>query len=97
MISGESRTKAWLSSLIDKKQNPEIVEKMVMALILAESLKRTGLSFTFNGRTSLSLLTKSLDRFSIDVDIIVDRHVEISPFLTNAAALGGFTGVEEQT
>jgi predicted nucleotidyltransferase component of viral defense system len=96
MISSESRTENWLSNHFADKKDPEIIEKMVMAFTLAESLKRAGLDFIFKGGTSLSLLTKSLDRFSIDVDIIVKPKLIIEPFLDKAVELGNFYGQEEQ-
>lgn len=96
MISIESRTEKWLTSHLADKQDPEIIEKMIMAFTLAESLKRAGLGFIFKGGTSLSLLTKSLDRFSIDVDIIVDPTLTIEPFLNKAIELGNFISQEEQ-
>jgi predicted nucleotidyltransferase component of viral defense system len=96
MISSESRTEKWLSSHTTEKQDPEIIEKMVMAFTLAESLKRAGLDFIFKGGTSLSLLTKSLERFSIDVDIIVNPKIQIGPYLDKAVALGNFSSQEEQ-
>lgn len=61
MISSETRTVEWLSNHFADRQDPEIIEKMVMVFTLVESLKRAGLDFIFKGGTSLSLLTRSLD------------------------------------
>ncbi len=44
---------------------------MIHALYLVERLCQLGLSFTFKGGTSLSLITNRLDRLSIDVDVEV--------------------------
>jgi predicted nucleotidyltransferase component of viral defense system len=47
---------------------------MVYALHLLERLKANGLNFVFKGGTSLLLLLKEGNRFSIDIDIICNSH-----------------------
>lgn len=74
MIDNKSFTKEWLDSFRVKKQhktiNVTILEKMIHALSLLEYLKEAGLDFVFKGGTSLVLLLKEGNRFSIDIDII---------------------------
>jgi len=74
MINDKSFTKAWLDSFRVKKEhksiNVTILEKMVQALSLLEHLKIAELDFVFKGGTSLVLLLKEGNRFSIDIDII---------------------------
>lgn len=74
MIDNKSFTKEWLDSFRGKKEhksiNVTILEKMVHALSLLEHLKVAGLDFVFKGGTSLVLLLKEGNRFSIDIDII---------------------------
>jgi predicted nucleotidyltransferase component of viral defense system len=44
-------------------------------------LKNEGLNFIFKGGTSLILLLSSARRFSIDIDIIVEKDVDIQRVL----------------
>ncbi|TXD83632.1 nucleotidyl transferase AbiEii/AbiGii toxin family protein [Subsaximicrobium wynnwilliamsii] len=74
MIDNKSFKKEWLDSFRAKKEhksiNVTILEKMVHALSLLEHLKIAELDFVFKGVTSLVLLLKEGNRFSIDIDII---------------------------
>ncbi|MDT0294848.1 nucleotidyl transferase AbiEii/AbiGii toxin family protein [Mesonia ostreae] len=74
MINNKSFTREWLDSFRRKREhrgiNVTILEKMVHALSLLEHLKIAGLDFVFKGGTSLILLLKEGNRFSIDIDII---------------------------
>lgn len=74
MIKEKCFTLEWLDLF---KNQPEhkgidqiILEKMIYALYLLEQLKLNGLDFVFKGGTSLVLLLKKWNRFSIDIDII---------------------------
>jgi len=53
-----------------KRIDKIILEKMIYALHLLERLKANGLDFVFRGGTSLVLLFKEGNRFSIDIDIV---------------------------
>ena len=89
MISNESFTKDWLLSFRKqyKTLDPGILEKMVNALALVEALKHNGLNFIFKGGTSLILLLKEANRFSIDIDIITQAtKEEIEKVLTAVCA-----------
>lgn len=74
MIDNKSFTREWLDSFRAKKEhkriNVTILEKMIHAFSLLEHLKIAGLDFVFKGGTSLVLLLKEGNRFSIDIDII---------------------------
>lgn len=98
MINNKSFTREWLDSFRAKREhrgiNVTILEKMVQALSLLEHLKIAGLDFVFKGGTSLVLLLKEGNRFSIDIDIIsnierkeleetLDKVVENSHFKTH--------------
>ncbi len=74
MIKAKCFTEEWLDQFKKQKDHKRIdkiiLEKMIYALHLLERLKANGLEFVFKGGTSLVLLLKEGNRFSIDVDII---------------------------
>jgi len=74
MIKEKCFTEEWLDSFKKlhehKRIDKIILEKMIYALHLLEKLKANGLDFVFKGGTSLVLLLKEGNRFSIDIDII---------------------------
>lgn len=76
MISPQSHTKEWILGIRNEYpgRDPILIEKMLMALILVESLKLVGLDFIFKGGTSLLLILGSPQRFSIDIDILVPNE-----------------------
>lgn len=69
--------KEWIEDLRKEKGsgriNPPLLEKMIHALYLLQNLKRQGLDFVFKGGTSLVLLLENANRFSVDIDIIVNK------------------------
>lgn len=71
-LLAESITKKW------KKfgKDPTIIEGMIYALYLLECLKLTGLDFIFKGGTSLVLLLDLPQRFSVDIDIILNPSIK---------------------
>jgi len=71
MITKNSFTKNWIKKLRQKhkKIDPTICEKMIYALYLLEQLIKWKIDFVFRGGTSLILLVKEPQRFSIDIDI----------------------------
>jgi hypothetical protein len=86
MILPESFHPEWIHSHRQRagyeKINPPLVEKMIYALTLVESLAANGLDFVFKGGTSLILLIPSAGRFSIDIDIITEAdRTEIESIL----------------
>lgn len=74
MIKDKCFTEEWLEQFKKQKDHKRIdkiiLEKMIHALHLLERLKANGLDFVFKGGTSLVLLLKEGNRFSIDIDII---------------------------
>jgi len=94
MISSDSRTRKWIDQC-RKNLDPELAEKMILAFMLTESLKTSGLNFIFKGGTSLSLITGNLNRFSIDVDIVVPTGSILTPYFKHIINHGVFTRYEE--
>ena len=80
MIKHKCFQKDWLEQFkrekAHKRIDPIILEKMIYALHLLESLKQNGLIFVFKGGTSLVLLLKEEALFSIDIDIICNMSKE---------------------
>ena len=74
MIKEHCFTEEWLDAFKKQKEHKRIdkniLEKMIYALHLLESIKANGLDFVFKGGTSLMLLLEEGNRFSIDIDII---------------------------
>ncbi len=74
MIKEHCFTDEWLEDFKQQKDHRRIdkiiLEKMIYALHLLERLKSNGLDFVFKGGTSLVLLLRERNRFSIDIDII---------------------------
>lgn len=80
MIKQKCFEKEWILGFRRQKElsriDPTLLEKMIYALHLVQNLKKQGLDFVFKGGTSLILLLENTNRFSIDVDIIVDKKYE---------------------
>jgi hypothetical protein len=78
MIKDKCFTEEWLEQFKKQKDHKRIdkiiLEKMIHALHLLEKLKANGLDFVFKGGTSLVLLLKEGNRFSIDIDIICNAE-----------------------
>jgi predicted nucleotidyltransferase component of viral defense system len=73
MIGSRSYNQEWIMGIRETAfgREPILIEKMIMALTLLENLRNNGLDFVFKGGTSLILLFKTLRRFSIDIDILL--------------------------
>ena len=77
MIKPESLTSDWIATRRKKfGKDPTIIEGMIFALYLLESLKLSGLDFIFKGGTSLILLMDQPKRFSVDIDIILNPLIK---------------------
>jgi Nucleotidyl transferase AbiEii toxin, Type IV TA system len=76
MISNRSRSKEWIMGMqkIAKGRDPILIEKMILALTLLESLRLSGLEFIFKGGTAVTLLLRRTGRFSIDIDLILPKQ-----------------------
>ncbi|MBX3288318.1 MAG: nucleotidyl transferase AbiEii/AbiGii toxin family protein [Acidobacteria bacterium] len=80
MIKPVCFEKEWIEDLRKQKGlgriNPPLLEKMIHALYLLQNLKKQGLDFVFKGGTSLILLLENANRFSVDIDIILNKQYE---------------------
>jgi len=82
MIVAKCHTKEWIEDRSNflksgkRRADPGLIEKVIKALYLLESLSKEGLEFIFKGGTSLLLLLDTIHRFSIDIDIIVENKME---------------------
>lgn len=80
MIHETTYTKEWIAKKSNdhkrgkKKADPTLIEKVTKALHLLEELAKTDLEFIFKGGTSLLLLLNEMHRFSIDIDIIIEKQ-----------------------
>ncbi|PKO04383.1 MAG: hypothetical protein CVU41_17360 [Chloroflexi bacterium HGW-Chloroflexi-3] len=92
MISDQSHKKDWIFSIreLSPGKDPILIEKMIMALTLAENLKLAGLNFIFKGGTSLHLLLGSPHRFSIDIDIFLPNLINLESYFNNVLQQGNF-------
>ena len=81
MISYESLTSNWIDSVSRRSHKTDkiLVEKVIRALFLLEGLVEAGIPFVFKGGTAVMLLLDSTRRLSIDIDIIIDKKLELSP------------------
>lgn len=97
MILQQSKSKEWIMKVreMTPQRDPILIEKMIMALILVESLSINGLDFIFKGGTSLALLLGDLQRFSIDIDIVISDEQNISACFKKIIGSGLFHRYEE--
>jgi hypothetical protein len=73
MILEECFEKEWIDKVCSshKFKHPALVEKVIRAFALLETLVDAGAPLTFKGGSSILLLLKdNLNRLSIDVDVI---------------------------
>ena len=78
MIKANSFSSGWLKNLRSKKKkiDPILCEKIIRVLGLLEQLVINDLQFVIKGGTSLILLVKKPQRFSIDLDINTEESKE---------------------
>jgi len=99
MILSESLSINWIQSKVQefKGSDPIIVEKVIRALVLLETLKSLKLDFIFKGGTALMLMIQEPKRFSIDIDIIIEnKEQDIENILNEVVEATDFIGWEEQ-
>lgn len=82
MITEESLSIEWIQqvSANNNKADKILVEKVIRALSLLESLVISGFPFIFKGGTALMLHLNSSQRLSIDIDIISPPSMDFIPF-----------------
>lgn len=100
MIREETFATEWLEQLRQQSKyrriNPPLFEKMIYALLLVEHLALSGLDFIFKGGTSMVLMLKDLDRFSVDIDIITEKSKkDVEKALELVLSNSLFTGWKE--
>ena len=85
MISPDSLSIEWISSKAKEfKGDSIIVEKVIRALNLLESLQTENLEFIFKGGTALMLMIQEPRRFSIDIDILIENKDQDLEQILNA-------------
>ena len=97
MIDSISMSHEWINevSILHNKADRILVEKVIRALMLLESLSVSGLDFCFKGGTCAMLMLKSSRRMSIDIDIIAPpSDIPLLPLLEQVAESGGFIRCE---
>lgn len=86
MISKECYSLEWIERVARENRVPDkiIVEKVIRAFSLLESLIAQGCPLVFKGGTSLMLHFDSSKRLSIDIDIVCPPGTDIQPYLDRA-------------
>jgi len=97
MISAQSRTPEWIMGIREgsRGKDPILIEKMIMALTLVEELCLSELDFIFKGGSSLLLLLGTPRRFSIDIDILVNKKLNLDDYFQAVLEKGVFHRFEE--
>ncbi len=97
MIAADSLSLGWMTSKIKQfKGDPIIVEKVIRALTLLESLRVENLEFIFKGGTALMLMIQEPRRFSIDIDILIEnKNQDLELILNNIVKKSAFVKWEE--
>lgn len=97
MIDLKSLSPEWIAEKRKKySRDPGLMENMIYALHLLEQLKLSGLDFIFKGGTSLLLMLDEPQRFSVDIDIIVQPEMskdELESHLSKIVDASNFTGM----
>ena len=86
MISTESFSDEWILRRSEELgyNNKQLLEKVIRAFSLLEMLVDAGAPVVFKGGSSLLLILKdTLNRLSIDVDVICPPCTEVRPYLKN--------------
>lgn len=97
MIKLTSLNLNWIKevSAKNRKADPQLVEKVIRALLLLEGLVESQLEFVFKGGTALMLKLGSTKRLSIDIDIVIPLSDNtLDEKLENFVLAKGFNRVE---
>lgn len=78
-------------------KDPSLIERVLFAFGILESLRKVNMPFIFKGGTSLMLLLKEPKRLSTDIDILVKPDTDVDAYLEKAARIFPFDRKEEQT
>ncbi len=76
MIDKNSLDINWIKKVSKNNRNADkiLVEKAIRALLLLEGLVKTQFDFIFKGGSALMLMSDSPKRFSIDIDVIMEKE-----------------------
>lgn len=99
MIDIDKIDHKWIEDVSKSNKNADkiLIEKVIRAFLLLEGLAKSNIPFVFKGGTSLMLLTDSIRRLSVDIDIIVPETVsDFEKVLEGIAAAQNFLRVELQ-
>lgn len=97
MIKRDNFTKEHIRSLQQQShRDPALLERVVFAFGLLESLVRVGTPLIFKGGTSLILMMNPPRRLSTDIDIIVEPGTNLDSYIEEAAKIFPFKKAEEQ-
>lgn len=90
MIKKECFTPEWIDHISKKlKYNDKIlIEKVIRAFSLLEMLGKSGCPFVFKGGTALMLMMETVNRLSIDIDIICPPGTNIEEYVGDFADYG---------
>ncbi|MCD4726651.1 MAG: nucleotidyl transferase AbiEii/AbiGii toxin family protein [Pirellulales bacterium] len=99
MINKETYTIEWINKKSKEHRNADkiLIEKVIMAFHLLENLKLKNIDFIFKGGTSLMLILDESKRFSIDIDIVIDKkNINIETVFNEIIRDSKFTRFEKQ-
>ena len=86
MIDSHTFTAEHIQNIRTKSgRDPVLIERVIFAFGLLETIARSGLPFIFKGGTSMMLLMDKPRRFSTDIDIMVEPGTNIDEYLERAA------------
>jgi predicted nucleotidyltransferase component of viral defense system len=101
MIHKDTFTADWLKTVsgrFGKTTDLKLLEKVVRALSLLEQLRVQKLDFVFKGGTSLILHFAQPRRFSIDIDVVIDRRPDnLQDVFDAIVATGAFNRWEDDS
>ncbi len=96
MITKENYTIDYVNTLREKyKKDPSLLERVLFAFGLLESIARVGMPFIFKGGTSLMLILDHPLRLSTDIDILVKPGTDVDHYINEAAKIFPFKDYEE--
>lgn len=96
MLLRENYTAEHISRLREETgADPSILERTVFAFGLLEAIRSVDMPFIFKGGTSLLVMLDEPRRLSTDIDIIVDRDMDIDGYIEKARKIFPFIRAEE--
>ncbi len=99
MIDKNSLDINWINEVSKSNRNADkiLVEKAIRALLLLEGLVKAQFDFIFKGGSALMLMSDSPKRFSIDIDVIMEKEPQdIEKKFQKIIKAQHFTGFKQQ-